>query len=181
MNDEIKNNIISVLTSLRDMLSSDRMISAELKSLNDSIMENVSLFRDQDSISVSILVYSLYKIYSKNSSLEKKTLHKLVKSALDGINNEATFRTKIRSVFDHLKKFDKNLDTNILQIIKHVQVKNGLKMYGLGISIGQASETIGVSKWEIMDYLGSYDIVDKDSNNRIDPKTRLHFTQGLFK
>ena len=37
------------------------------------------------------------------------------------------------------------------------------------------------TKWDIMGYLGSTNIVDRDAEVKIDYKTRLNFARGLFK
>jgi len=181
MNPETKQKVISVLTSLKEILSSDQVTPTRLKQLSEELVEGASLFNDPDCISVSVLAYSLYKIFSKNLDIEKTSLLGYVSAALGSVDNDTRFRSDIRKLFDHLKKYDKNIDTNILQIVKHVQVKNGLKMYEHGLSIGQAAEVMGVSKWNIMEYLGASSIVDQDSSQRIDCKTRLNFTKGLFK
>jgi len=181
MNLESKEIIKKVLKSLKELLSSSNISSFELKKLSNQTMENISLFHDQDSISLSVLVYSLYKIFSKNDTISGTSLCKLVDKSLSVIDDEPQFRTSIRKLFDQIKKYDKNLDVNILHLIKHAQIKKGLKVVEHGVSIGQASEIMGVSKWEIMEYLGTTKIIDRDANTRIDAKTRINFTRGLFK
>jgi hypothetical protein len=181
MNEEVKQNIASVLQSVIEIFSSGTIISSDLKKLSNKLMKDMSLFHDKDTISVSILVYSLYKIFSKNAELEKLSLKKHLQDLLNHIDDETEFRSYMRDIYDHLKKYDKNVEYTIVQTIKHAQVKSGLNMYEYGISIGQAAEILGVSKWELMGYLGTTNIVDKDSTWRIDPKSRLHFARALFK
>jgi hypothetical protein len=181
MADSSKENIRIILNSVREMLESDRIISSELRKLSNEILEDVSLFQDQETISVTVLVYSLYKVFNKRRDLEKESLLKLLNKSISCIDNNQQFRTALRHIFDQIKKYDKNIDMNILQILKHSQVKRGLKVYEHGLSIGQAAEIIGVSKWQIMDYLGSSNIIDKDANSRIECRERLAFARGLFK
>jgi tRNA U34 5-carboxymethylaminomethyl modifying enzyme MnmG/GidA len=180
MNPDSKKNIFDVLQKLHDMLSSNKIIVSELKALSNKLMEDVTLFCDKDSISVSVLVYALYKIFSKDSKLEKASLKKLVKTSLSSIDNEAKFRTSIRKLFDNIKKYDKNLDYTILQTIRHAQIKKGLKVYEHGLSIGQASEIMGVSKWDMIEYLGDSYIVDDAPGHKVDFRERLDFARGLF-
>jgi len=181
MQPEIKTNIVSILRSVRKMLASNKIISSDLKRLSNQIMEDVSLFQDKDSISIAILVYSLYKVFTKNESIEKRQIKALITKAIASIDVEAEFRSYIRLLFNQIKKYDKNIDSNILEILRHAQIKKGLKVYEHGLSIGQAAEIIGVSQWELMDYLGTSNIVEKDIYTRVDNKTRLNFTRGLFK
>lgn len=180
MNQEIKSNILFVLRSLKDMLSSNKLIIADLKKLSNRLMNDITLFHDKDCISLSVLVYALYKIFSKNSDFDRANLKRYISSAISSIDNDAEFRANMRALFDHLKKFDTNLDSTIIQTIKHAQVKRGLKMYEDGLTIGQAAEIMGVSKWEIMEYLGPTNIVDKDPTLRVDSRERLQFARSLF-
>lgn len=181
MKQEIKEKILSTLKKLKLMLKSGTVISSDLKKLGNSIIEDVSLFQDQDSISIAVLVHSLYKIFTKNEHIERKQLLTLLNNTIKSINIEPQFRRNIRLLFDRIKKYDKNIDTNIIELIKHAQIKKGLRVYEHGLSIGQAAEIIGISKWDIIDYLGTTDIVDRDPNAKIDQKTRLDFARGLFK
>lgn len=181
MQDEIKNNIRSVLTEVKEIFDSKRIVASEFKRLSNSLMEDVSLFRNQDSISLAVLVYSLYRIFNKNRDLDKKQLLKLIEKTIKSIDIEPQFRYNLRRMFDLIKKYDKNIDTKIVQIISQAHIKKGLKVYEHGLSIGQAAEIIGVSKWDLMDYLGTSNLVDRDENRRIDHKTRLNYARGLFK
>jgi len=181
MNDEVRKNILYVLESLKSMLLKNEIVISDLKMLSNSVMEDVSLFHDRDSILIGVLVYSLYKIFSRNSGFDKRPLKSLIQSSIKKIDSEVEFHRSIRSIFDQINKYDKNVDQDILSIVEHAQIKKGLKVYEHGISIGQAAEIIGVSKWSIMEYLGRSDVIDKDPNMRVDQKTRLLFARSLFR
>ena len=181
MSNQTKSLLKTVLVDLHRMLSRKYIITADLKRLSNRLMEDVSLFHHRDAISVSVLVYSLYKIFSRDAHLDRTKLAQFVKVSITNLDDEVAFRSSIRKTFDHIKKYDKNLDINIVHLIRHAQIKRGLKVYEHGLSIGQASEIIGVSKWEIMDYLGPRSIVDEDAGSRIDVRTRLEYARELFK
>ena len=53
-------------------------------------------------------------------------------------------------------------------------------MHEHGISMGQVAESLGVSLWDIMDYVGKTRIIDK-FEYRTDMKSKLEFTRGLFR
>jgi hypothetical protein len=181
MGPETKQSIIDVLNKL-DLILAEKYISlADLKSLGNKLMYDISLFQDNDCISLSVLIHSLYKIFSKNSDLDRKTLRKLIKKTLSSVHNEARFSIVLKKIFIHLNKYDNHLDRSVVQILKHAQVKKGLKIYEYGVSISEAAKTIGVSKWEIMAYLGSSNILDREFNEPKNSKQRLAFTRRLFK
>ena len=177
---ELVERIHDVLEALISMLSLPRVNAADLKRLSNELAEDISLFHHRDAISVSVLSYSLYKIFSKNPLLERKALVVLISDALKRLHTPVQFRTGIRKVFDELKKYDRDIGANILHTIRHAEIKRGLKVYEHGLSIGYAAEMMGVSRWEMMDYLGSRDIGD-DVAYRVDARSRLQFVRGLFK
>lgn len=180
MSPELARRIHDVLEALVSMLSLPRVNAADLKRLSNELAEDISLFHHRDAISVSVLSYSLYKIFSKNPLLERRALVTLISKALKCLHAPIQFRTSIRKVFDELKKYDKDIESNILHMIRHAEIKRGLKVYEHGLSIGYAAEMMGVSRWEMMDYLGSRGIED-NSTYRVDARTRLQFVRGLFK
>ncbi|MFT4303113.1 MAG: hypothetical protein ACMXYG_00990 [Candidatus Woesearchaeota archaeon] len=181
MENEVRDNILIVLKEVKQILCSNNVIVSELKRLSNSLLEDISLMHDSDSISISVLTHSLYKILSKDSRLDTSSLCEHIGEAINSIDDETVFRIKIKKLFDHIKKYDKDLGVTILQTIKHAQVKKGLKIYEHGLSIGKASEIMGVSRWDILDYVGNFKIDDADSFGRVDAKARINFARGLFR
>lgn len=181
MTEEISEKIIITLENLKTLLLNDYSISSELRKLSNNLMEHVSISKDKDSISISVLIYSLYKIFSKNSNLDKKPLILLINNAIKNKNNHIQFRTSITKLFEQIKKYDKNIDSNILHIIKQSYLNKGISLYEHGFSIGNAAEIMGISKWEIMEHIGGISIIDTDENAKIDCRDRLNYARGLFK
>jgi hypothetical protein len=181
MDQEIKTNISFVLKSLIKILSSKNISSSDLKSLGNRLMDNISLFKDKNCISLSVLIHSLYKIFSKNSEMDRSLLKGLIEQALRNINSDLDFENSLKSIFVHIKKYDDNLDRSVIQILRHAQIKKGLKVYEYGVSIGEAANTIGVSRWEILEYLGSSTIIDREGAEPTTSKQRFLFTRGIFK
>jgi len=178
MDPETKANLIKTLQELRIILLPTHVHSFELKRLSNQLMEDVALFHHRETISVSVLVYSLYKIFQKNPTIGTSLLIPLIDKAI-AAENVTLFRTSIKNLFDAVKKYDKDIDVNVKQLIKHAEVKRGMKAYAHGLSIGHAADIIGVSKWEIMEYLGTSNYED-DVHFRIDARSRLEFVRSLF-
>ncbi len=172
--------MVESLNELKDLLIHGDSIAGDLRELSNDLMEDVTVSRNKDSITICVMLYSLYKIFSKNSSIDRKPLVKLIDKALENENNTVRFRTSLRKLFDQIKKYDSNIDSNIMHIIKQAYINKGLSLYEHGLSVGNAAEMMGISKWEIMEYLGGLPIIDTDENARIDCRDRLNYTRGLF-
>jgi hypothetical protein len=180
MNNEISIYIIKTLEELRNILLKGNSTTSELRNLSNNLMQKVSIYKDKNLISISVLIYSLYKIFSKNDNLEKKQLISLIDNMINNKNNNVQFHTSTSKLFEEIKKYDKNIDSNILHIIKQGYINKGISLYEHGFSIGNAAEIMGISKWDIMEYLGGINIIDTDENAKIDCRDRLNYTRGLF-
>ena len=75
MNPIIKTDILSILSETRKVIEHNEI--AELKEISNHTIHNASIFQDKDSITIAIIVYSLYKILSSNSSSVGIILKKL--------------------------------------------------------------------------------------------------------
>ena len=62
MNEAVKQDILSLLDSVIGILASEEETDlVELEELSNKIIHSASIFQDEDSISIALLIYSLYK------------------------------------------------------------------------------------------------------------------------
>ena len=180
MNDLIKKDLISVLSDLNQTLRERRETDvSEIKSLSNHIIHNASVFQDEDSISVAILIYSLSKIIErKEKEVDFNKITNLISSAVSNLknNNDYEFRRSIKNLFNFIRTIDRGLRLYINEVINQAQIKKGCKLCEHGISVARASE---VSRWELMHYLGKTTIIDQ-YNDLANVANRLKFARGLF-
>src|SRR3989338_7147451 len=158
MNDLIKKDLISVLSDLNQTLRERRETDvSEIKSLSNHIIHNASVFQDEDSISVAILIYSLSKIMErKQRDLDYGKLLSMLNSCISNLkkNDDESFRKSIKTIFNFIRTIDEKLRLYIHEVINQAQIKKGCKLCEHGISIARASEVLGISQWELMHYMG---------------------------
>ena len=183
MNDQIKKDIISVLTELAGILRERKNTdTAKIKSLSNNVVHNASVFQDEDSISVAILIYSLSKIIErKENDLDFNKAIAMINSALSNLknNNENGFRKSIGGIFNFIRTIDRSLKMYINEVINQAQIKKGCKLCEHGISVARASEVLGISRWELMHYLGKTTVHDRFSG-QLGAPNRLKFARSLF-
>ena len=85
----------------------------------------------------------------------------------------------IKDYFDSIEQLDKQLRRYIKEIIEQARIKKGTRVYEHGISIGRAAEILGLSKFDLMDYIGKTGIADVNIGKNI--SDRLNKARGLFK
>ena len=104
MHDQVKKDILAVLNELLEILKvkEDQDI-LQIKELSNHVIHNASVFQDEDSISVAVLIYSLSKIIErKHGNIAYDGLLNMVNlcTANLKVNDDESFRKSIRNIFN---------------------------------------------------------------------------------
>ncbi len=183
MHDIIKKDILAVLAELAEILKSkEESDIVQIKALSNHVIHNASVFQDEDSVSVAILIYSLSKIIEREQKeLDYSKVLAMLDSCISNLKNnkDDLFRKSIKSIFSFIRAVDKRLKMYIHEVINQAQIKKGCKLCEHGISVARASEVLGISQWELMYYLGKTTLIDKFSEP-VDVSKRLKIARSLF-
>src|SRR3989344_1696649 len=113
MNDVVRKDILAVLNSLANILEvKEEKDIIEIKNLSDRVIHNASIFQDEYSVSVAILVYSLSKIIERMySQLDYKKLLGMVKKAASCLqqSDEKNFGASIKEIFSFISSMDSRI------------------------------------------------------------------------
>ena len=183
MHDIIKKDIIAVLTKLIEILKNkDESDIAKIKELSNHVIHNASVFQDEDSVSVAILIYSLSKtLERKQKDLDYSKIVGMLNLCIQSLKNnqDENFRSSIRNIFNFIRSLDEKLKMYIHEVINQAQIKKGCKLCEHGISVARAAEVLGISQWELMHYLGQTTLIDKFSEP-VNVLKRLKIARSLF-
>lgn len=183
MHDIIKKDIIAVLVELVDILKvKEEGDISEIKKLSNHVIHNASVFQDEDSISIAILIYSLSKIIErKEKDLDYGKLLNMLNSCISSLKNneDENFRKSVKNIFNFIRTIDEKLRLYIHEVINQAQIKKGCKLCEHGISIARASEVLGISQWELMHYIGKTTLIDQFSEP-VNVSYRLKIARSLF-
>ena len=155
---------------------------AEIKSLSNHVIHNASVFQDEDSISVAILIYALSKIIErKQRDLDYNKILSMLNSSISNLknNDDDMFRKSIKSIFSFIKVMDGKIKMYIHEVINQAQIKKGCKLCEHGISVARAAEVLGISQWDLMHYIGKTTLIDQFSEP-VNVAKRLKFARSLF-
>ena len=183
MHDLIKKDILAVLGELIEILKEkEESDIAEIKELSNHVIHNASVFQDEDSISVAVLIYSLSKIIErKEMDLDDIKAAGMLNSCISNLknNDDDGFRKSIKNIFDFIRTMDKKLKLYIHEVINQAQIKKGCKLCEHGISIARSAEVLGISQWELMHYVGKTTLIDQVSEP-VNVSNRLKIARSLF-
>jgi hypothetical protein len=178
MNLTIKEDILHVLNLGRAVL--EKRDSFALRELSNRTIHNASIFQDEDSVGVAVIFYSLSKIMERGK-LDTKRFISLIDKATFFLEKNDFFGYKkiIKKFFEEISRIDQKFQLYIGQVVEQAQVKKGGKLYAHGVSLAQAANVLGISQWELMNYVGKTSIADAYPE-RMDVKKRLEFARRLF-
>ena len=183
MHDIIKNDILAVLSELIDVLKAKENADImKIKELSNHVIHNASVFQDEDSISVAILTYALSKIIErKQRDMGYVKIIGMLNSCISSLkdNEDEPFRKSVRNIFNFIRAMDSRLRLYINEVINQAQIKKGCKLCEHGISVARASQVLGISRWELMHYLGKTTSIEQFSEP-VNVSQRLKFARGMF-
>ena len=182
MEEIVKKDLLSVLKATLETLNQPEPNIALLKKISNRTLHNASIYQDEHSISIAILIYSLSKILEriKDNQNYPKIVNLLALSIeyLEDDNIES-YHDFITQIFSIIGKADKKFKLYIQEVIRQASIRKGSKLYEHGISASKTAQVLGISLWELYDYLGATNISDEDGDIS-SVRNRLKFTRGLF-
>ena len=177
MNPVVKKDILNVLRQALEIIDSGEIY--KLREISDHVIHNASIFQDKYSITIAVLIYSLSKIYraGKVDSFVKLYIRKAITAMESGDLN--LYEKSIKSLVSEISRKDKNTTSYVEQVLERAQIKKASKMFEHGISLGQVAESLGISLWDIMDYVGKTRIID-EFEHKTNIKEKIVFAREIF-
>ncbi len=186
---QIKNNLIRVLEKAINAIK--KQDYKELKQVSDETIHDATIYQEEHSISLAVLIYSLSKIHEREFHYSQfrgwtgfcdncfKGLEQAKQKLLE--DNEEEFDKILKNNIFNLIKVDEKLKKYVQDVLQSAKINKASRLYEHGISMGRTADLLGISRFELMDYIGKTYISDVKTNNTIDALTRLKFARGLFK
>jgi hypothetical protein len=178
MNPLVKKDILNVLHETVDIIKAGELF--RLRELSDHVIKIASIYQDKESITIAVTIYSLSKLFKNSKDVDRFMLPHLnnaIRSLEKGDAN--TYESEIKDVFSSLYKRSQDTKYYIEEVLERAQIKKASKMFELGISMGQVADALGVSLWDLMDYIGKTRIID-ESNYLMDISGKLKYAREIF-
>ena len=182
MESAVRNDALQIINGVIEILETkEEKDTMELKELSNNTIHNASVFQDECSVSVAVLIYALSKIIERNPEFDYRGVFELLKDARDDLENdkEDDFHATIKKLFSEISKLDGKIRLYAQEVINQAQIKKGSKLCEHGLSCAKASQILGISQWELMNYIGKTNLAE-NINEIVDTRTRLEFARSLF-
>jgi hypothetical protein len=182
MKGQVKKAILDDLDQAIMVLESKGTKSAEeLKHLSDHAIEDVALYKDLDSISITVLIYSLYKTIFCLDEIKYNEMLDLFKKARRYLkdNNYGAYNGTIKKMFEIVENCNAKVKEHLQDVMQAARIKKGTVLLQKGLSIGQAAGLMGLSNWDLQQYASKTPILF-GHHEKIPAKDRLQKALKIF-
>ena|SRR3989344_4017629 len=184
---EEMNHVIEVLSRAKKALEQED--AAELKSLSDQTIHSASVYQHTDYILVAVIIYSLSKLTERKESISHSQWKILVSevNSLLSLCISSLQQKKLPQFIKFLNKIKQKLEQEsgdmhamIKEVLRKASINKASKIYEHGLSLAKTTKLLGISQWELSEYVGSRETPQNYLNKTIDVKTRAKMAMEFF-
>ncbi len=182
------NNVLRILKETKTAFQ--RNDSYQLKQLSNQTTNTASLTQDLDNIALAVIVYSLSKIverenykqlpgwknfHSKINLFLEKSIKDVEKKDYDSFKKDfKKIRANIENLSGKLKKY-------IKEVFRYAEINKASRLHEHGISMEQTAKLLGITMYELADYIGKTGISDVPESQTMNVKTRIKLAESFFR
>ena len=179
---EVKTEIITDLSRTAKILEvKDLKDLEQLKDLSEHAIKHIAVHKDLELVSVTVLIYSLYKIENclreNDRARVVETLQRAAQSLKD--DNFSRYNSAIRLLFKLVQSCNAKIKEHLQDVMDASRIKKGTSLLQHGLTIGQAAGLMGLSNWELQVYAGKANLLSQHTE-AIPASKRLVLAFKLF-
>lgn len=186
MENEVEHTI-SVLEEAKTALKTNNPL--KLLELSNQKIHSASCVQDIESITLTIIIYSLGKLIERKNNLNFKSWEKFIKKITSFINlailalkqnNSKAYTNYIKRIKTSIESISPSLKHNTKEIIRNACINKASHIYKHGISMEQTAKLLGITQWELAEYTGQTRIADINYNKTLSEKKRVQMIMEFF-
>ncbi len=182
---EVKNLISILERSYKAILEKD---IKTIRELSGHTVHSMAITQDYYSISTAVILYSLSKIFERDYYKHKgwndfyKNVRFFFKKSIQSLkqNNLEEYKKHVKKILFTINNLDKKLKIYIGDVVENSKISKASRIHEHGVSIGKTAELLGISKWDVMEYVGKTGIPDVKLSKTISAKERLKNAREVF-
>lgn len=180
-------HIVDVLTRARHSLEQED--TKQLRDLSDQTIHSASVYQHTDYILVAIIIYVLSKMVERKDKIKISNWQQFIKD----INNLlalsiSAIQRKKYSLFvrflvktkNYIENSSQDLRPMIQELLRKASINKASKIYEHGISLTKTTRLLGISPWELSEYIGEKENTAINLNKTLDVKSRVDRAMEFF-
>ncbi len=176
---------IHVLSEVHQQLREKNAI--KLRELSDHTIHAASTIQDPGSITLAVLVYTLSKLIERGDNQKlpqwnriERDISLIITQAINDIKNKRPYDKKLIKARELLEMLSPNFKSYIQDVLRKAAINKGSKIYEHGISLEQTAKLLGLTLWELSEYVGQRNIGENIQNLTMNTKKRAQTAQEFF-
>ncbi len=178
---------ISVLQETKQALLENNPL--KLLELSNQKIHSAVCVQDIESVTLTIVVYTMGKLLERKFSLKLKNWDVFIKKfnsiidlAIDALqkNNQEAYRNHILKAKSSLESISPSLKQYTKEVIRNACINKASHIYKHGISMEQTAKLLGITQWELAEYTGQTKIADVNYNRTLNEKNRIKMLTEFF-
>ena len=182
MNEDIRQDTMAVLAKAKAAI--EEHDEGLLADISDETIHNASIYQDKISLDTAIVMYALSKIVARlpDESTDLQRYLPSLDDAYKALRNQQQedYLHIMHELAKEIEEHDRHIAKYVLDVMDQAKLKKSAKLYDHGISIAQSASTLGVSQWQLYDYIGKTRMNDGKGVSITNMKKRLQYTRKLF-
>jgi len=184
---EEKEHIIKVLKET--ILALGNNDSSKLQQLSNKTIHSASINQHTDSITIAIIIYTLSKIVSRKPNLKINNWNLFIKKLNASLylaikyleeNDTKRFNEYIEETRKKIDNLSINLKPYIKEVLRKASINKASKLYEHGLSRSQTAKLLGITEWELSEYIGQKSIHETPYNLTLNTKKRAKMAMEFF-
>ncbi len=160
-----------------------------LKKLSDQTSHSTSIYQDEGSILVAVIIYSLSKIIEKGEKYYKENYKRYLNNYMKILDksisclkkdNDEEFIKHISEIMSS-GEISGDLKIHLKDLFRKARINKASKIYEHGLSLEKTAKLFGISMWELAEYTGQTNIGEENLNKTLDEKLRIKNAMEFFK
>ena len=178
MEEVVRQDILEVLN--QGIAAIHKGDSFRVKELSNNVIHNASIFQDEDSLDIAVLMYALSKTMERGR-LDRGEIEKLLEKAKASLEtfNFDQHRMAIKLALRKIAEADSRLKLFVSNVIDQAQIKKGCRICEHGVSVARSANILGISRWDLMQYLGRTTFHDEIVET-VSVQDRLAYARKVF-
>jgi hypothetical protein len=182
---ECENAILVLQKAILALKNKDAL---SLKELSNQTIHSACTYQDSGTTTSAVLIYALskiieredYKKIQKWNQYEKKAIQ-LFELAIDALKKEKheAYESHLLKARKALESASGSLKQYIQEVLKRASINKASKIHEHGISSEKTAKMLGLTQWEISEYLGSREKPEK-LKEKLTIKKRIKIAQEFF-
>lgn len=184
---EERQHLIDLLSKAKESL--EQQDGSKLKDLSDQTIHSASVYQHTDFVLVAVITYALSKILERKERLPLKNWQGFVKEISNFLsisigalqrNKQKLFVITLEKTKHYLQNYSEITKPIIQELLRKASINKASKIYEHGISMAKTTKILGVTPWELTEYIGEKESPHNNINKTIDIKDRIKMTMEFF-